>query len=274
MAAILSRVPAFIHVEHTISDGKQFYYILINKALSLFTDNIICVSESVRQSLIKTERLNTNKVVVIHNGLSTERFSPIRSKCKIQHGIKRVGIVGRFSQEKGHIYFVEAATKIIQFFKNVEFIFVGDGPLRPMIEQKVREYSLDTCCHFLGVRSDIGVLFQTLDVFVLPSLREGLSISLLEAQYLGVASVVTDVGGNPEVIKNGYNGLVVSPKDPDALASAILRVLTDNELRNKFILHGKEVFTEKFSVEKMADSYLEIINNILNHKYNNNSISI
>lgn len=266
IAAILSKVSAFIHVEHNVSDQKKFYHIFINKILSLFTDRIVCVSEQARQSLLQIERTKISKVVVILNGLNTERLMSIENKNKTQNATKRVGIVGRFYEQKGHIYFVKAAAEIVQSFKNVEFIFVGDGPLKQMIEQKVREYGLDSYSHFLGVRSDVGNLLQTFDVFVLSSLWEGLPISLLEAQYFGVASVVTEVGGNPEVIENGYNGLLVPAKNPEALASAILKVLNNENFRQELDLRARDVFAQKFSAEKMSNAYLKQINSILNLK--------
>lgn len=267
IAAILSKIPVFINVEHTISDHKNFYLIFINKILSSFTDKIICVSEQARQSLLKIEKTKLDKVLVIHNGLDISRFSSVKETDKKENDKrKRVGIVASFSEVKGHIYFVRASAKIVQSFRNVEFIYVGDGPLRPIIEQKVKQYGVDTYSYFLGFRSDVGDLLQTFDVFVLSSLWEGLPISLLEAQYFGLASVVTEVGGVPEVIKNGYNGLLVPPKDSEAMASAILRVLRDNKLRNNLGLYGKEVFKQKFSIEKMSNAYLDLIYDILSSK--------
>lgn len=263
VAAVLSKVPAFIHVEHNISEQKKFYHILINKTLSFFTDKIVCISESAQKSLFQIEKTSPHKVMVIPNGLNTERFSFIKNIRKSQNSTKRVGIVGRFNEQKGHIYFVEAAARIVKFYKNVEFIFVGDGPLRPMIEQRVKAYGLDKRCQFLGVRSDVGDLLQTFDVFVLSSLWEGMPISLLEAQYFGVASVVTNVGGIPEVIEDGYNGLIVQPKDTDGLASAILKVLRDDSMRNRLGQNGKEVFRHRFTIDKMADTYIDLIDKIL-----------
>lgn len=267
IAAIVSNVPAFIHVEHSIaSNYKRKYNIFIDKFLSNFADKIVCVSMAVKQSLLQIEKIKPEKIVVIPNGLDIKRFAHVTDNTLKKSHFKKIGVIGRFSKEKGHIYFVEAATKIVKTFKNVEFIFVGDGPCRQWIEQKVKEYNIDTYCHFLGVRHDIGNILQELDIFVLPSIREGLPISLLEAQYFGIPSVATDVGGNPEIIKNGYNGLIVPPKNSNAIASAIHRLLIDDELRNTFSLRGKEMFNQTFTVHKMANAYLEIINSILSQK--------
>jgi len=258
ISAILSKIPAFIHVEHNVSDYKKIYHIIINKILTKFTDNIVCVSECAKHSLLKVEKTDPDKVVVIPNGLNIDRFSFIEKKPE-KNRTKKVGIVARFYEQKGHIYFVEAATKVVKAYNNVEFIFVGDGYLKPIIEQIAREYGIEKYCNFLGVRYDVAELLQTFDIFVLSSLWEGLPISLLEAQYLGVASVVTNVGGVPEVIQDGHNGLLVPPKDSNALASAIIKVLTNDNLRNDLSQNGQNVFAKKFTVEKMANAYLNLI---------------
>lgn len=261
IAAVILRIPVFMHVEHNVSDGKKLPQIMINKVLSAFTDKIICVSEKAKQSLLEIEKIKLDKVSVIPNGVDTSRFLST-NKYQRRNGKKRVGIVASFTDQKGHTHFVDAAARVVQSCKDVEFIYVGDGPLRPSIEKKVRECGLLHYSHFLGNRTDVGNLLQTFDVFVLSSLWEGLPISLLEAQSFGVASVVTKVGGNPEVIDHGYNGMLVPPKDPEKLAEAIITVINNNELKNELGMNSKMVFNQKFSIDKMANNYLNIINNI------------
>lgn len=266
LGAALSRNVAFIHVEHNIANSKKLYHIFLDNVLALFADRVVCVSHRVRESISRSQRMSAGKTVVIHNGLGTERFSAHATCLRREEGPRRVGVVGRLNEQKGHIYLLEAAVRIVASVQDVEFVFIGDGNLRPMLERKVDEYGLRSYCHFLGVRNDVGDLLQTLDVFVLPSLWEGLPISLLEAQYLGIPSVATKVGGVPEAVTDGYNGLLVPPKDPAALASAILRVLSDDALRRDLSAHAKEVFADKFTVETMADSYLRIIHSSLASK--------
>lgn len=274
IAAILSRVPVFIHVEHTVSDEKPFYHIILNRLLAAFTDKIVCVSKNARQSLLRIERIKTDKVVFIHNGLHTGRFSYKQTQQKKNGDRKKVGIVGRFDKAKGHIYFVQAASRVVKSFKNVEFIFVGDGSLKTQVEQKVKELRLGEHCHFLGQHLEVGEIFQTLDVFVMSSIREGLPISLVEAQYFGVASVVTAVGGMPEIIKNNYNGLIVPPKDPEKLATAILSVLNDDELRDQLGVNAKKIFANSFSIANATQNYLKLISEILAQKDRNGSLTV
>ena len=260
LAAILANVPVIIHVEHNVSDSKKLHNILVERWLAKFTDTIVCISKSAGTSLLRYVKIKSNKVVTIPNGLNTERFLSLTKNATINtNGPKRVGIVGRFNEQKGHIYFVEAAARIVETFQNVEFIFVGDGTLRSMIEQRINDKGLSSYSHFLGLRNDVGELLQSFDVFVLASLWEGMPISLLEAQYFGVACVVTNVGGNPEVVSDGYNGLLVEPGDPDALASAILKLLINDDLRKDFGMHGQQVFARRFGIDSMANAYLRVI---------------
>lgn len=266
IAAILARIPVFIHVEHSTSNNKRFYHIILNRILSKFTHRIVCVSESARQSLLEIEKIKPNRVSVIHNGLHTGRFAFVKDKQKSNSRLKKIGIVGRFDVLKGHLYFIEAAAKVIKSFKDIEFVFIGDGPLKTMIEQRVKELGLDEYSRFLGLRSDVGELLQTLDVFVLSSIQEGLPISLLEAQYFGVAAVVTAVGGIPEIIKDKYNGLLVPPKNPERLATAILSVLNDEKLRSKLAVNAKKGFINRFSIENTVKNYLNVISDIFNQE--------
>ena len=170
--------------------------------------------------------------------------------------------MARFSQPKGHEYFIEAASMVVKYYKNVEFIFVGDGPLRQIAEEKVKKLNIESYCHFLGNRSDVGKILQTFDIFILSSLWEGLPLSLLEAQYFGIASIVTNVGGIPEVVKNEYNGLLVPPKDPVKLSQTILRVLNDYNLRKELGKNGKKVVMQRFTIDKMKNCYLNLIYSI------------
>jgi glycosyltransferase involved in cell wall biosynthesis len=266
IAAIMERIPAIIHVEHNVSDFKKSYHIVADRLLSRHTDKIVCISENAKESLVRIEKTIPDKVTVIPNGLDTNRFSVRNGGRPAVNQIKRIGMIGRFAEQKGHSYFLKAASELVKVEKDIEFVFIGDGPLRPEIEAKVGELGLQNYCKFLGLRSDACDLLQTFDIFVLSSLWEGLPITLLEAQYFGVASVATDVGGNAEVIRNGYNGLLVPPRDPWALASALRRLLLDEELRKRFSLRGKEIFEEKFSGRRMTDAYLGLIESIFQTK--------
>jgi glycogen(starch) synthase len=258
IAAITSRVPVRVHVEHNVSTYKKIHYIIVNRMLARFTDRIVCISDTARNSLLEIEKINPEKAIVIPNGVNTERFK----STDREEGIgarRRVGIIARFYEQKGHIFFVKAIEKVVREVRDVEFWFVGDGPLRAKIEAQVAAQGLQDYCLFFGFRADVASILKDLDLFVLSSLWEGMPISLLEAQYHGIPSVVTNVGGNPEVITDGFNGLLVPPKDPDALARSILKLLRDKEMSQELGRRAREVFFGKYTIEKMGTAYLDLI---------------
>lgn len=265
LAAVICKIPAIIHVEHSISDNKKFYHVLSDKFISAFIDKIVCVSEDVLHSLDNIEKVPRDKVAVIHNGLDTERFSRV-IKDNGNHPVacnKRVGIVANFSEAKGHIYFVEAAEQIVKEYQDIEFILVGEGPLRQMIEDKVCKAGLARYFQFLGSRKDIGELLQTFDIFLLSSVYEGLPISLLEAHYFGLASVATRVGGIPEVIEDGYNGILVPPRNPISLSQAVLKLIKDDRLRSEIGVNAHNICMQKFTLNTMSNRYIDLIHQII-----------
>lgn len=267
IAALMARTTVTMHVEHNVSSFKKKYHRLADKALFHFTDKIVCVSENARRSLHETEKIGSDKVVVIHNGLDPRRFSGSDSTPKKGTASKkRVGIIARLSEQKGHEFFLKAAAKIVLISKEIEFLIIGDGPLKSRLQQTIKENGLERYCKMLGSRPDIGSILPTLDVFVLSSLWEGLPISLLEAQYFGVASVVTGVGGNPEIVTDNFNGLVVPPGDVEAMAMAILKLVENDNMRDEFSANARKVFNERFSIEKAADFYLDRICSLMSSK--------
>jgi glycosyltransferase involved in cell wall biosynthesis len=139
--------------------------------------------------------------------------------------------VANFKAHKGHDYLFQAAARVRQEFPHVRFVLVGQGPLEAEIRALVQRRGLEGTVLFAGHRSDVPRVMSASDVFALASLHEGLSIALLEAMAVGTPPVVTDVGGLAEVVTSGRDGLVVPPRQPDELASAIGAMLRDPELR-------------------------------------------
>lgn len=252
-------MPVFIHVEHSISEQKRVYHILSSKVLSVFTDKIVCVSQNALNSYRDILRVSYDKLITIDNGLDVSRFHMAGRNISSFGQKKRVGVVANFSMAKGHLYLVDAATQIVNRYRNIEFILVGDGPLRHKIQEKVHVAGLKDYFQFLGSRRDVGDLLKTFDIFLLPSVFEGLPISLLEAQFFGLATVATNVGGIPEVIKDGYNGLLIPPRDPSSIANAVLRLLMDDHLRNKLGIKARNVFNSGFTLQIMVEKYLNLI---------------
>ena len=176
-------------------------------------------------------RIPAERLHVLNNGVEFDRFSKPRVDRQsllpaLPPGSKViVNVANMNSQLKGHSVLIEAAREICASCPDVYFALVGDGTLRPELERCVRETGLQDRFHFLGRRKDVPEILACADIFAFPSLAEGLPNSVLEAAAAGVPVVATRVGGIPEIIENGVTGLLVEPRDTQALIAALLQYL-------------------------------------------------
>jgi glycosyltransferase involved in cell wall biosynthesis len=157
----------------------------------------------------------------------------VREELGIPDDAPVVGTVANFRALKGHEYLLQAAGRIREAIPEARFVLVGRGPLEDRVRRQAEEMGLNGTVVFAGFRTDVPRVAASFDVFALPSLYEGLSIALLEVMALGKPVVVTNVGGSPEVVSDGVDGLLVPPRDPEALARRILSVLRDAALRQR-----------------------------------------
>jgi glycosyltransferase involved in cell wall biosynthesis len=160
--------------------------------------------------------------------------------------------MGRLVPVKGLEFYLQAARLILDRRDDVTFVIVGDGPLGPELRTLAREYGIDGRIRFLGQRRDAHQMLELMDLFVLPSLSEGVPMVLLEALALGRPVVATRVGGVPEVIEHGKSGLLVSPGQPEPLADACMVLLDDRALARELALAGHQRVREHFSANAMA----------------------
>jgi len=174
-----------------------------------------------------------------------------------------VGIVGRMVPIKGHRNFLQAASEVLRSCSNVRFVLVGDGGLRREMEMECRQLGITEAVTFLGWRRDLDKIYADLDLVVMSSLNEGTPVSLIEAMAAGKAVIATKVGGIPDVVEDGTTGLLVPPKDPKALAGAILRLLNDDDLRRSLGERAGASVYPKYDVsrlvQEMKDFYLSLI---------------
>jgi len=181
-----------------------------------------------KEAVIAQEFARPESVVVISNGINTERFADI-PELSTSWGQRapRIGAVANLRAVKGLDTLVRAAAQVIRRFPQAEFVVAGEGEQRGALERLIAQEDLQHRFHLVGASSDIPQFLSTLDIAVLPSQSEGLSNSLLEYMAAGRAVIATAVGGNTELISNERNGLLVSANDPGALADSIVRYLAD-----------------------------------------------
>lgn len=222
-------------------------------------DKVIAVSQAVESDLCD-QGIRANRTVVIPNGLpvrETDRESrdEVRAKLGLPHDALSIGCVGRLAKVKGHAYLIEAIDRLKDDFPTIRLFIAGDGPLLPDLRTMIESKGLADRVKLLGFRDDIRALLASFDIFVLPSLSEGLPIALLEAMSLGVPVVASRVGGIPEVIVDDSQGVLVSPGNPSALANAIQMLFVDRARREALGIMGKRRVDSAFSSDAMANSY-------------------
>ena len=260
IAGWLARIPVIVTTEHGKFLGKPWYHLLLERALNPITDMRICVSQDILEIRHRREGTPLAKLVRIPNAVETERFrAPTRDRASVMAEFgwnpddQLVISVGRLEPEKNYPALVEAIGKIGQTFPGVRCLIAGDGTRRRDLVTQVESLHLGDRVVLPGSRKDIPDLVGAADVFVLPSLKEGLPLALLEAMASGRAVVVTSVGGMAEVIRDGENGLVVPPGSPNRLAEAISRLLAERDLRTRFGGAAAKQAEAEFGMTKVAD---------------------
>jgi glycosyltransferase involved in cell wall biosynthesis len=240
------------------------YYLLDRIVLKRF-DRIVAVSDRI-VSLLRRTGIPQEKISRINNGIDIRNFSgsPISlQKHETDHVSARVGVVGRLAHEKGLQFFLKAAREILNEQPKTEFLVVGDGPERAKLESIAHKLGMDKEVTFTGTRSDMPQVYASMDIFVLPSLNEGMPLALLEAMAAGKPVVATRVGAIPSLVIPGQTGLMVEPRDASALRDSILQLINDSKLRQKLGQAGQRTVSDRFSAETMASNYLDLYRDLL-----------
>jgi len=276
-----SRVPAWIcyiarrsmkHKMPFITTCHSTYSVHIGSRVMVWSDAMIAVSDFVLSHMLNNFGTSPEKIRTVHNGVSPSLFDQkraeemnrrYRNELGIADKTRVVGMVASLTPRKGYVHFLSAARDIRREFGDVVFLGVGGGPQKEELENKVREYGLDGNFRFLGIRSDVRDLMAMFDVFVLSSSSEGLPYVILEAMCMRKPIVTTDVGGIPEAVKHGENGMLVKPGDREALSRCILELLSDEDFSRSLGESARTAVVQSFNVENMVkkteDVYLKIL---------------
>ena len=228
------------------------------RAYVRLADHVVAVSADLQTSLARDFARPSR---VIHNGVDGTRFRAasddpaVRARTRLALGCAEgdfvVGTGVVLSPQKGVTHLLGAAKRVLARAPDARFLVAGEGPNRPELERQAAALGLGDRLRFVGYRRDIPDFLSALDLYVLPSLWEGLPLSLLEALAAGKPVVATAVGGNPEIVEDGVGGRLVPPRDEAALADAILRVRGDEALRRAVSERNRARFERHFSLEAM-----------------------
>ena len=244
---------------------KTRTYYRIDKAILPRFSRVVGVSQKIIEELIRIQ-VHPDKLRLISNGISLARFAGgsghLRAELKIDPMTSVVGVVARMTPEKGLFHFIDAAKAMLTDLPGTRFLLVGDGPLRQELEKRVRELGIATQVIFAGSRSNMPEVYRTMDVFVLPSLNEGLPMALLEAMAASVPVVATEVGEIPKLIRPSREGLLIPPGDSKALAMAMAQLLHNLELSAIMASKAFTRVSELYSSKRMGEQYLELYTKI------------
>jgi glycosyltransferase involved in cell wall biosynthesis len=234
-----------------------------------FCDRIVTVSEFHRGWALRRHIASDEKLVAIANGLPESRLAPLDDSAAIRRGLgldedSFVALsTGRMAEQKGIEYLIRAVALLPPDTPDLVVLLAGSGPLQGDLESLAAELDVTDRVRFLGFRSDIGSLLAAADLVVLPSLWEGMSISLLEAMAAERPVITTTIGSNVEVTDDGDGALLVPAKDPASLAEAIYRLRTDSDLRAKLASRGAAIQRERYREETMVDAYLRLYDDLI-----------
>jgi N-acetyl-alpha-D-glucosaminyl L-malate synthase BshA len=229
-----------------------------------YIDEINAVSHFSAQALSEKEGFPSKRIQVIENGIIPDKYKISSNKTELKEKIglapdRRFLIcVARFHPVKDHITLLKAFSKITQKLPDIDLLLAGDGPLRKTLEQQAEQLSISHRVHFLGIRQDIPELMHLSDVFTLTSVSEAASITLLEAMASSLPVVVTDVGGNPEIVKSGINGFLVPSGDDSKIAEAYVRLFTDTQLYCQMAENNRHRIMQNFLLDRTIESYREL----------------
>lgn len=267
VASLGSGIRYIITEEH--SDHYQYKsikylpYIVSDFVLSACTKYIVSCSETLRRDIIKKEKLPKHKVVTIKNCIDPSMYDVKENKTAIKNRFSiRDEVVfmttASLSNRKGHIYLIDAFSEIKKKRKDFKCFFAGDGPLRDELYKKCHESDLSHNVIFLGNVENIADYLNASDIFILPSLFEGLPIALIEAMYMGLPCIVTDVGANRELITHGQNGIVVEPGSKQELENAILSCLENKDKLSGFGIINRKIAKQSCMVEGYAAQFYKL----------------
>ena len=273
LPARLAGVPHCIHGEHgwDISDlaGLAWKPNLLRRLHSPLIQHYITVSKDLQRHLIERVGISAKRISQVYNGVDTERFAPLAEKPKAWlppafrgDDLILIGSVGRMQSVKDHATLIQAFSQLIEnqpdLRKRLRLLIVGDGPMLDELRTLANSLNLSKLAWLPGSRENIPEVYQALDVFVLPSLNEGISNTILEAMASRLPVVATAVGGNVELVEDGVCGRLFPARDINVLAQILEAYAMDESLRLTHSQAARTIAVERYSLQAMVSRYQRI----------------
>lgn len=273
--AALSGVRRLIHSEHGLDlmelAGHHSKYNFLRRLSQLFTRRYITVSHDLENWLHKEIGIPKHKISLIYNGVDTEIFQPPANNTNPAPIFPRdfappralvIGTIGRLGKVKDQVTLAHAFVRLIELCPNLRetarLVIVGDGELRSEIESILEAGGVSDLVWLPGFCSNTPEIYRSFNIFTLPSLREGISNTILEAMASGLPVIATNVGGNPEIVEDGVTGQLVPAANPEAIVSALQKYIDDPELAKVHGQAGHNKAMNKFSLTAMVQGYQKV----------------
>jgi glycosyltransferase involved in cell wall biosynthesis len=280
LAAKLAGVPVIVHTVHGFAFHdqeplwRQMLFRNLERLASRWSDRMIFISQPLIDWALKDHIVGEDKIAKIYSGIQLDKFHPvkseekdrIRSKWALKKEEAVVGIVSKLWEGKGHTVLIEAFKLLKEKIKDAKLVIVGEGYLYDELFRRVGNNGLRESVLFTGFQMDVSEIIATFDVAVLPSFFEGMGRVILEAMAMEKPVVASRVGGIPDLIDQGINGLLVRPGDARELADALERVLSDNGLAKRLGREGRKRIKHQFSADVMVRSIEELYRELLARK--------
>jgi glycosyltransferase involved in cell wall biosynthesis len=248
-AASLARTARVIHTKHGRGTGNTPRQNFLTGLTARLTDRFVCVSDDCARLAVE-QGVASKRVMTLHNGIDLQRFA-FTGPCPTGPAV----IVARLCADKDLATLLEAVALVIRDAADFRLVIAGDGPCMSDLRQQADRLNLTNHVQFLGMVQDVPALLKQARMYVLSSISEGVSLTLLEAMACGLPIVATRVGGTPEVVADGVTGLLVPPRDPAALASALLRLHRDEAATQRLGRAGRDRVEQDFDIRRMVASY-------------------
>ncbi len=265
ISTLRTDVPLVI-TEHTEASWQDWRARWVSRWVYRRVERIIAVSTPIRRRLIERDGVHPDLITIIPNAVVSASGSPADAQLPAELRERPlVGVVARLQPEKGVANFLKAAARLAPQFPEAHFVVAGDGPLRQELAALAEDLGLGERVHFLGFRSDASALMRSVDVLVVPSVTEGSPLVTLEAMAAGVPVVASAVGGIPDQIRHGKEGLLIPPGDTDALGDALLALLRDPDRARRLGEAGRQRATSRFSHATMVRQIEDVYRDVLGH---------
>ena len=267
IAATLAGVPfvlsttAMIHSRYWVANPlRKLTYHLIDRVTDPMVDHWLVLNQHAVDILCADHGVPGDRISIIPNGIEAERYAlglVARQKLRDELGLPAdtplVGGVGRLTWQKGFTHLIEAMPEILAVHPETHLVLAGDGELGEDLQRQAADCGVAGRCHFLGFRDDVPGIMAALDIFVLPSLAEGMPMVLLEAMAAGVPVIATHIPGVVDLIENGVDGLLVPPQDAEVLSRAAGRLLADRRVAQQLAAMGRDKVRRRYGVRRMVE---------------------